>query len=179
LIVIPRVLSDLLRTVDGLQARMLPLAFAEHALEKCREVLTPEHLDLALRYTRSAKEFVGGTGDIAALGRARSDYFAGRDAGSSDSERVMWIAAIAVTASCQREMEDAGFVVKDRYVPDVAVVATEARKAVARCAARLNRDRDAVGESELAQRIEWEEARWQLTRVIETTPFPRDRAPSS
>lgn len=172
MIVIPRVLAGLLRDVEGVHAKVLSLAFAERALRSCVEVLAPAHLDLSLAYIAAAGDYVNGVRGIDALGRSHVEYFAVRDGVNAQSERVMWVAALAVFAACQRDMEKAGIVVKDRNVPDLVAVAKEAQDAVVSCA--VASDPSSAGEhvSAFRQRVRWAEARWQLMRVIETAPVP-------
>jgi hypothetical protein len=174
LIVIPRVLTDLLREIEGLHGKIVSLAFAERALQSCLDVLSPAHLDLSLAYIAAARDYIDGNSDIAALADARAEYFAGRDGGDALSERVMWVAAIAVAASCQREMERAGIVVEQSYVPDLAAVAKEAQIIVGSCAAAKYHDSAGDQVSTIAQRTRWAEARWQLIHLIATAPIPGD-----
>lgn len=174
MIIIPRVLTDLLSEVEEVHAKILSLVFAERALRRCSDMLDPAHLNLSLTYISAARDYINKNGEMSTLVDAHARYFAGRRGGDSLSERIMWVAAIAVAASCQREMEAAGVVVKQLYVPDVVAVAQEAQAAVGSCiAAKHQNDMDDQA-SVLVRKARWAEARWQLIYLIETAEIPGD-----
>ncbi|MGB3441749.1 MAG: hypothetical protein WBA97_23635 [Actinophytocola sp.] len=106
MIVVPRLLTSVLRDADGLHAKLLSLAFAEHALLAGDGVVSPVHLSHALGYIAAAREFVEGKVDLAALGRAHSEYFANRTGRDTQSEKVTWIAAVAVSVACQTRIRE-------------------------------------------------------------------------
>lgn len=171
MIIVPRILTGLLREVDTLHAKTLALVFAEHALRSCRDLLAPVHLDLALAYIAAAEAWVEGAYDIEVLAHAHRGFFAGRDGEKSSSERVMWLASIAVSVCCQRDMEQAGIIVRQSYVPDVIGVAREAQMIVGSCVSRNSSGTDSQVTA-MKKRARWDEAKWQLIKLIETAPVP-------
>jgi hypothetical protein len=172
-VIIPRILSAQLREVDDLQGRILALAYGERAIIKCRDMLEPSQSSSSLAYIAAARSFVLESSDISRLADAHASYFAERGDDNSLSARTTWIAAIAVAASCQRAMEEAGILAKKSYVPDLMAVAKEAQAVVGKCAS-TGLGVDDKARREVGRRARWDEAKWQLLQLIETVPFPGD-----
>lgn len=157
MIVIPVVLSEQLQlAADDLKAR-LAIEYARHALAVCYPGDSAELdsiLDTALR-------FLDGVVSIESVGEARSRLW---DVGPPLHIAGGSLTSAALRAACQRDLEAAGFVKARKHRTDVLYVAKTARSEVAGCASS----------SEMAQSAAWEEARWQLMRLIELTPNPNE-----
>jgi hypothetical protein len=171
LIVVPQVLTSLLRDVDRPHGDRLSLAFAERALRQCAGALTGAQLTASLAYLEAARRFLAAQADVSTVERARNDFYAARGKEDDQGWDIMWISEIAVASCCQREMEAAGFLMKKSYVPDVVAVAKEAQNKVAKWAATPRPPEDV---RQASQRARWEEARWQLHELVETAPYPND-----
>ncbi|NRQ35960.1 hypothetical protein HII36_29620 [Nonomuraea sp. NN258] len=98
-------LTNCLREVDERHGKLLSLGFAEHAIQVCRSALSDEPASASLAYLSAARAFLTGEAGMSALADAREAYFESRgDEGGLPSE-ITWIAEIAVSASCRRDME--------------------------------------------------------------------------
>lgn len=178
MVIIPRVLTGLIREVDDNTARRLALAFAEQALRTCADAVSQEEREISLAYVAAAKDFVEGRGTISNLRNAHHAYFSERNQHTRLSDEVSWVAAMAVAACCQRQMEEAGLVVKVRYMPGLLSVAKAAQTAAGRCAAASEGGRRDGDSSAVARRARWLEAKWQLLQLIESVPFAGEDAPA-
>lgn len=156
MIVLPRVLGDLLRQTGEAQARALALDYAEAAVREAGAVLPAELAEASLALLASARRFRTGGGDMESLRSARDEFFRVRAGAGPAAREVSWIASIAVMAVAQRELEEAGVVARSAYMPGVLDVAREAQRLAGNGPAR------------------WETARAQLTRLIESEPYPGD-----
>lgn len=177
MVIIPRVLTNLIRELDDGRAQQLALAFAERAIEVCADALSSEERDASLSYLAAAVNLIDGKGNISDLGNAHQAYFSARNQHTRLSDEITWVAAIAVATSCQRQMEESGILVKNRYVPGLLNVAKDAQAVAGRYAA-LNEGESEDGDSaDIARRARWLEAKWQLLRLIESVPFPDESPP--
>ncbi|MFJ6944010.1 hypothetical protein ACISU4_05000 [Streptomyces wuyuanensis] len=171
MIIIRQELVRLLRQTNDLHAKRLCLSYAEQALEWCRPAVDEELLEASLSYISAARDALEGRADISVVAQARAAYFRARGDGSSVAEQVAWLAALAVAATWQREMEAAGIVVPQRTVPSVTDVAKDCQAVVARFA-DFSELAESLPVSDDASVVKWEVARWQMLRVIETAPLP-------
>lgn len=180
MVIIPRVLTSLIQELDQNYARHLALTFAQRTIEVCGGVLSssPER-DIALSYLGAARDFLDGKETISGLGDAHRAYFAARPRNVKASDDVTWIAAIAVSACCQRQMEDAGIVSKNRFRPSLLDVAKDGQAFAGRCAVLSEGDPKDGDSSTIARRARWLEARWQLLQLIESLPFPAEGDPEA
>ncbi|MEU8799634.1 hypothetical protein [Spirillospora sp. NPDC048819] len=165
MIIIPRVLNKLLHEVDESHARTLALRFAEQSLLGAQSILDPALAKVSLSYIAAARDFMK-SGDIAGLQIAHDQYFKAREGVDDVSAAVSWVACIAVMAACQRNMEQAGIVVRESFIPSVFDVAHEAQKVAGR------KDLKDPRGPQVARRARWEQARRQLVLLIESAPFP-------
>jgi L-asparaginase II len=113
-----------------------------------------------------------GRGTISDLGNAHKAYFSMRHQHTRLSDDVTWVAATAVAACCQRQMETAGFVTQNKYVPSLLDVAKESQAMTGRCTAISEDERREDRCSAAARRARWLEAKWQLLYLIQSLPFP-------
>jgi hypothetical protein len=178
MIIVPSVLSSLIRDLDGNDARRLALAFAERALRVCADALSTAERDSSLAYISAARDLLDGIGTVSDLGNARQAYFSARNQHTRLSDDVTWVSAIAVAACCQRRMEDAGIVMKARYVPDLMAVAKAAQAVVGRCAAAREGEPEDGDGSAVARRARWLEAKSQLLYLIESLSFSGEAGPA-
>lgn len=173
--IIPRVLTSLIRELDDRTARVLSLEFAERAIQVCAGALSIPERDSSLAYIAAARGLLEGTGTISELDNAHHAYFSERNQNTGLSDGLTWVAATAVKACCQRQMEDAGILIKVRYIPGLLSVAKAAQAVAGRCAAASDGKPKDSHASAAAQRARWLEAKWQLLYLIESVPFPGDR----
>jgi hypothetical protein len=164
---IPRVLTQQLYAADPLHQKLVCLSYARHALLACRSLLSADELDSALHYLEVAEALFDGDGTMAALAEARRGYFTVKTHGSRVAEQITWISVIAVSACWQQEMMREGIVRGQFDKIDVHTVAREGQRVVT----LPNGQADLAGQA-LAVRARWEEAKWQLTHLLETAPFP-------
>ncbi|WP_218002740.1 hypothetical protein [Nocardia brevicatena] len=176
-IVIPSVLVDLLEAAEPGRRKAVCLDFGAHVLDVCADSISGDLLRASRGYLDAARRLLAGTGDAGLLARARSDYFGARGDGQ-DVVDASGVASVSVCAACQREMEGAGMVQSNRYVPRAVDVAKEAQAAVGAYAAHratAGMQGEVTGNARTAARVaRWEEARWQLLRVIEVAPRPAE-----
>jgi hypothetical protein len=165
LIVIPQELERLLHAIDASQARSLALHYAEQTLRDEPEALPAHLLETSLSYLAAARLSLQ-EHDTANLKAAHEQYFAARHAIDDLAESVSWIASIAVSAACQREMERTGILAAKSYVPSVLDVAREGQKIAGRRVQATGGDPAAV------RAARWEQARKQLVLLVESVPFP-------
>ncbi|MEO3842174.1 hypothetical protein [Streptomyces sp. CNZ287] len=180
MIIIPRVLATLLAEADEHHQRALALDFAEHALEVCGDRLTPPLRATCTELLAAAREAVGLGRAHERLGRAYDDFHAVRvtPTGGGVSDDASGVALMALFSSTQPLMEAAGLVVRmGSSPPSCTDVARDAQAAVGR--RRAEDAGDPAAETSLARSARWEEARWQLVRVIETAPDPSIFRPGS
>ncbi|MEE6263559.1 hypothetical protein [Plantactinospora sonchi] len=160
-------LRDLLKKVDGEVAATLALDFAEESLsEMGRCVFSRELRDASTAYLAAARRFLDG-GGVDELKSAHERFFGARAQADGVSASALWIAAIAVLAACQRDMERAEIIVKNSYMPTVLDVATEAQVIAGRFASG----------AQDSQRARWEMARRQLILFVNAIKFPGDNPP--
>lgn len=171
MIVIPDLLHRYLTELDSPSQQRLSLAFAQHVLEQCGDEVEAGRLASSNGYLAAATQYMRDRTSIDALTSAHEAYFRDRGNKADLSAEITWVVALAVAACFQRDLETAGALVHRSYVPTVSVVAREAQAAVAKCAAGAAGDQQAPGAA-LSRRAKWEEARWQLIRVIEEAPNP-------
>jgi hypothetical protein len=175
-IIVPRVLASLLGEVDESLGKVLALDFADRVLVACRDSLTKDEREHAGNYIMAARRLLSGEGSIAALADAHGAFFQAINRNTRLSDDITWIACLAVKVCFQRLLEESKIVLyRERRLPSVADVAREAQTVTGRHMAR------AVGnsgepEAETARRSRWEEARWQLSHLISSVPFPAERA---
>ncbi|MFW6691328.1 hypothetical protein [Streptomyces sp. MAR4 CNX-425] len=179
MIVIPRVLGALLDEADELHQRELALDFAEHTLEIYAGRLAPPVRDTCAELLAAAREAVDLDRAHERLADAYHKFYAVRTTptGGGVSDDASSVAHMALGCSAQRLMEAADLIVRmGSSPPSCKDVARSAQTAVGR--RRAEDADDPAGESSRARSGRWEEARWQLTRVIETTPDPNTSRPS-
>lgn len=170
-------LTELIRELDDSHAQQLAFVFAERAIEVCGDALSSEERDASLSYLAVARNLISGKGNISDLRTAHQAYFSARNQHTRLSDEITWVAAIAVAASCQRQMEEFGIMAKNRYVPGLLNVAQDAQAVTGRYAA-LNEGESEDGDgADIARRARWLEAKWQLLRLIESVPFPDESPP--
>lgn len=172
MVIIPRVLTSLIRELDDSTAQRLAVDFAERAFQICADALTTAQRDISLAYLAAARDLLEGKGSISNLSNAHHAYFSELDQDTRLSGDVTQIAAIAVRACCQRQMEDAGILIKVRYVPDLLSVAKAAQTVAGRCAGVNEGELKDGDDAGAARRARWAEAKWQLLHLIESVPFP-------
>jgi hypothetical protein len=160
LIIIQRVLGGLLGETTDEHRKELALHFCEHVIARRGEVLAPQHLDICQRYLDAVGKLLSREIDVHVVGELRDLYFDSRGDLSGLPGQISWLVETAASICCQRELEAAGFCVAQRYVPQLSELAKDAQKAMGeQCEAR--------------DEVIWEEAKWQLLRLIETTQRPR------
>lgn len=173
MIVIPFVLIDLLEAAEPSWRKAVCLDFGAHVLDVCADGISGDLLRASRGYLDAARRLMSGTGDAGLLAHARSDYFDARGDGQ-DVVDASWVASVSVCAACQREMEGTGMVRPKRYAPRAVDVAKEAQAAVGAYAAHratAGMQGEVTVNARTAARVaRWEEARWQLLRVIEVAP---------
>jgi predicted hotdog family 3-hydroxylacyl-ACP dehydratase len=179
MVIIPTVLTGLIKEVDDRKAGQLGLAFAERSIQVCANMLSAEERHSSLSYLQAARNLVEGQGTISELAEAHRAYYSARNQHSGLSDDVTWVASIAVAASCQRQMEDAGILRKKRYMPGLLDVAKAAQAVAGRCATASEVHQEDGDGSGKARRARWLEAKWQLLFLIESVPFPGDPHPES
>lgn len=173
MVIIPRVLTSLIRDLDENNAHRLALTFAERALQVCTNELTAAERDASLAYISAARNLLEGNGTVSGLDDAHQAYFSARHHNTRLSDDVTWAAATAVAACCQRQMEDAGILIKNKYMPSLIDVAKEAQAMAGRCAAVSEGElKDGDDETAIVRRARWLEAKWQLLQLIDSVPFP-------
>lgn len=177
MIIIPRVLTSLIRELDDSTACRLALVFAERAIQTCPDELSTTERDISLAYIAAARDLVEGKSDISNLGNAHHAYFSEMDQNTRLSGDVTWAAAMAVRVCCQRQMEDAGIMVKNKFVPSLQDVAKRAQSVAGRCAAASEGEQEDGEDTAIARRARWDEAKWQLLYLIESLPFPGEAGP--
>jgi hypothetical protein len=177
MVIIPRVLTNLIQDLDENNARRLALAFAERVLEVCGDVLSTAERDASSAYLSAAKNLVEGKGSISDLGNAHQAYFSVRHQHTRLSDDLTWVAATAVAVCCQRQMEEAGIIMHDKYVPSLLDVTKESQAMAGRCAG-VSEDEHKDDGSAAARRARWLEAKWQLLYLIESLPFPGEEHPA-
>jgi hypothetical protein len=162
-------LAELLGRVDDRLRSELAFAFAEHVLAVCGEAMSEAERAAASEYLGAARDLLTGGGSIERLAEAHHVFFATRGDGSSQADRVMWIAKLAVDATCQRALEEHGVRARQHHQPGVLDVAREGQQLVAAWAAEGADSGDA---GSLRRTAFWEEARWQLIRLVAAIPVP-------
>ncbi|MFE0458124.1 hypothetical protein ACFW1A_02540 [Kitasatospora sp. NPDC058965] len=165
MIVIPKVLTELLRELHAEVARAVALDFAEQSIDESfpgGDALA----EAALSYLAAARAVLE-EGDTTRLAAAHDAYFAAHSLSSVRAQDASWIAAIAVAAACKQQLERLGVVIRaTRYRPTVVDVAEEAQKVAGRQALAQHVDPVAV------QGARWEAARRQLLHLIAVSPSP-------
>jgi hypothetical protein len=134
-------------------------------------VLSAAERDISLAYIAAARDLVEGRSNIVNLTNAHHAYFSEMHQSTRLSGDVTQVAAIAVKACCQRQMEDAGILAKVKYIPNLLSVAKRAQAAAGRCAAVSEDDHNDADDSAIAREARWLEAKWQLLHLIESVPF--------
>lgn len=168
MIILPQLLRSLLKEVDNDLAATLALDFAEQSLKAWEgPIASPELTAASIAYVAAARAFRG-SGEADEMRAAHDRFYAARSHAEGRSASATWIAAIAVHAACQRDMEKAGILVRNSYAPTVFDVSAEAQKIAGQFA-------EGVDES---QRARWEAARHQVILLINAVRFPsRNRPP--
>ncbi|MEU9736041.1 hypothetical protein [Streptomyces sp. NPDC048002] len=166
MIILPRLLVQLLEKVDERRGAELALDFAEHAVEP----LTDGLCSVCEEYVAAARQAIR-------LGRADDRLLRAHDAfaeeawsdpGHSDDRNLL---DSAVRLACQDMLIEAGVYSRaGRVSVDAPYIAKTAQSFVA----RRHSERAGDGEDlrEVNRRARWEEARWQVRRVIATEPAP-------
>ncbi|BEL04548.1 hypothetical protein Q0Z83_027390 [Actinoplanes sichuanensis] len=167
MIIIPDLLLSLLRQVDEDLAAVLALDYAEQSLRTVGHLLPAELLEASVAYLDAARGFVE-SAEVDSLKSAHERFFDVRSHAEGLPATASWIAAIAVSAACQRGMEESGMISRNRYQPTVLDVAAEAQKLAGLLAAG----------AEASRSLRWEAARRQLVLLIEAVR-PPNRNPRS
>lgn len=170
MIVIPRVLSEQLRSADDELRKRLALDFAGHAVGLGRRVADVPAASSA--YLDAARAYLDGKEGIGAVVSAYGRFFDAWEANETVRD-VLNVVKLAVLVVCQRELERGGVLVRVQWMPDVGDVAAEAQAVAGRWAADADKD-----DRSAAKRARWEEARWQLIRTIERAPNPAADGPA-
>lgn len=173
MIIIPGVLGALLSEADERHQRLLALDFAEHALEICGDRLVPTVRDACAELLAAAREAVGLDLAHERLERAYHHFYDVRrdSTGGNVQDAPSLVVMAALRHSAMHLMEGAGIVVRTKASPPSCKdVARSAQTAVGR--RRAEDADDPADEAIVARSARWEEARWQLVRVIETAPDP-------
>jgi hypothetical protein len=172
MVIIQRVLTNLIAELDENKAQHHALAFAERTLKICADALSATERDVSSAYTSAARDFINGKSTVSHLGAAHHAYFSGRNQNTKLSDEVTWVAALAVRTCCQRQMEDAGILIRVRSLPELRSVAKAAQTIAGRCAAVRGDEPEDGDTAAVARRARWLEAKWQLLYLIESVPFP-------
>lgn len=176
MIIVPRVLASLLGEVDEGLGKVLALDFADRVLVACRDSLTEDEREHAGNYVTAARRLLSGEGSVAALADAHRAFFQAINRNTRLSDDITWIAYLAVKVCFQRLLEESKIVLyRERRLPSVADVVREAQTVTGRHAAQAAGESGEPG-AEIARRSRWEEARWQLGRLISSVPFPAEHA---
>lgn len=174
MIVIPRVLTGLLAEADPETQKRSALDFADHVLTPVRGGLRGGEVYqryLVAAYRQLAEP--GGVDDLSELIEARRAIYAFMGENGGSLEREGTVVLHAVTVAFHDAFEGAGVVAsrKPKHLSRAEDVARDAQ--VAAGAHVAERHDDAAGDIEVAVRAaKWEEARWQLMRLIELVPAP-------
>ncbi|RMI43556.1 hypothetical protein [Streptomyces triticirhizae] len=161
-------LNDLLSQVDDRHQRLLALDFAEHVVERFGDRTDRDNLPHCL-------ELLAALTEALALGKAHERLIAAwREharlvvASGRESDDMRDVVRSAVEASSWDLLAEAGIAGSHtmRRRLSCVSVAREARRAVGRCVG---------GAAEDVRAARWEEARWQVGRVVETAPCPQGR----
>ncbi|MER6676574.1 hypothetical protein [Streptomyces sp. NPDC000983] len=166
MIVLPRLLVQLLAEVGERRGAELALDFAEHAVEPLAEGVR----SVCEEYVAAARQALPLDRADDRLLRAHEafDKEAWRDPEDSDS---MQLVDSAVRLACQDMLIEAGVYGRPGRIP---VTPQYIAKTAQSFVARRHSERAAEGEDlrEVNRRARWEEARWQVQRVIATEPAP-------
>jgi hypothetical protein len=159
---IARVLADQLRQVDTVHRKLLCLDYAQHVLQECRDVLTPEQWDLSAGYLTAARQLLDGEGgSMTALADVHHAYLRRFD-GDRRADEVAWVVLLGVSACWQRELKAEGLVQSQLVDVTVMAVSQDGQRVVG-----------SHGGSSRA------EAGWQLTHLLGTAPSTFDLRPLS
>jgi hypothetical protein len=167
MIVLPRLVNDLLRSANIATQKSLALDFADHRVVAGRHLHLPA---IFLDYLNAARSYVIHECGIGSVAEKHADFYRSWTQ-DEPLHGIGQIVRLAVLVGCQREMEEAGVLVPTSYVPDVTVVARDAQIAAGRWPAPEAEAATPPSKSPEKYR-QWEEARWQLHRIIELLPNP-------
>ncbi|GIH18978.1 hypothetical protein [Rugosimonospora africana] len=168
MIIVPRLLTEVLESADTASAKMWSLDFADHISAACRDALAAPDVHDAYLATARACLHGGPTTHLGAAHRRMYEYWPSRGL----PLELAVLAAVAVKAACQRQLEAHGYLVKVRYQPTVIDVAEKAQKIAGQHAGQRQTS-GAENATDTGRYARWEEARWQLLHVISTTPNPQ------
>jgi hypothetical protein len=170
-IIIPLILTDVLRKAAPAHAAVLSLDFGAHVFEVCHGILSPDEEAACLGYIEAARAVLSGDGTV---GQLRVGYIryaeTQRNEGRTLAARIRVMADLAVCVGCQREMEAAGITRRQKYGPDILAIATDAQSVVGLWAKEAPTPGEAA-DGQFVRVVKWEEARWQLVKAIETAPL--------
>jgi hypothetical protein len=173
MIILPTLLKEQLRKAAPEHQKSLAILFARDCIVACTEFLHQRMADVALAYLDSAQAYLAGDTGIGQLAKAHVIFYRSRDNGDKFSRDATWLAALAVNAVCQRDLENAGVIARSKYVPDPLAVAKEAQAVMAQKAVLADGGQhDPARTLWIRRAAKWEEARTQLIKLIETTPIP-------
>ncbi|GLW51947.1 hypothetical protein Stsp02_76070 [Streptomyces sp. NBRC 14336] len=170
MIILPRLLGDLLAQVDERRGAELGLDFADHAVDFRAEPMTNPTRVVSEEYMAAARQALR-------LGRADDRLLRAHEAfvqegwrSPGDSEAVNLLDS-AVRLACQDMLIEAGVYGRPGRVP---LTPQDIAKSAQSVVGRRYSERAAEGEDvqEVNRRARWEEARWQVQRVIATEPVP-------
>ncbi len=173
MIVLPRLLKEQLHNTTSEQQKVLALRFARRGVLAGAELVRRSMMEASLSYLDSAEAYLAGSAGMDQLAEAHAEFHRSHEDGDKVSRDVTWLAAIAVMAACQRDLEKAQVVVPRSYMPDSAVVAEEAQAIMAQLAVMAGiAEGDPARERRMRHEAKWEEARAQLVTLIELVPLP-------
>lgn len=168
MIVVPRVLTEQLRSAEEDLQRRLAVAFARHVVDTCAADLdSPEDVH---RYLDAIVAFESGEIRAEELAEERSRLYRLYEdcrPGSIFSD-VVDLVLLGGRVVAQRAFEEIGAVVRySTWTPGALDVAKEAQRVVGRWVGEQHGE-----DPKRVRAAQWEEARWQLMRTIELAPNP-------
>lgn len=163
LIVVPQLLTTVLRNLDADLAAEIALRFAHRVVVN----LAGQQLELVESYIAMARTVYEGSPIDDEFKSTRSRLFSDLRAASGFDRDALNLAVVAVNCAIQPQIEAAGVQVPRKYRPKVETVAAKAQHAIRALTVERGDDDPAAAA--------YEEARTQLMDVIALLPNPGHR----